>query len=159
MYLQQEKIYDYEHWSFGCYSSSSELRTYVRRRTNIRNVRVHVKNKLCSPCLHSLMTTEANVWDNSRADQWKPGRMFYFFYKILTFRLNKEKDDLKYQNFINCEARGKKYDSYKKVCIWSFLIAPLGDIANSQQGQPKITPLGILWYSYKEFWLAKVFER
>ena len=26
--------------------------------------------KTCSLCLHSLVKTEANVWENSRADQW-----------------------------------------------------------------------------------------
>ena len=30
-----------------------------------------LRNKLCFPCLHSLVKTEANVWENSRADQWK----------------------------------------------------------------------------------------
>ena len=64
------------------------------------------------------MKTEANVWENPRADQWKtetqsrvlpagefsqtlprfsPGyegtdNMFYFFYKIIIFRFNEEKD-------------------------------------------------------------------
>ena len=28
-----------------------------------------VRNKTCFPCLHSLVKTEANVWENSRADQ------------------------------------------------------------------------------------------
>ena len=66
-------------------------------------------------CLHSLVKPEANVWENSRADQWKPespareflqnlprystsygstDNMFYFFYKIINFSLNKEKDDI-----------------------------------------------------------------
>ena len=29
----------------------------------------HLRNKTCFPCLHSLVKTEANVWENSRADQ------------------------------------------------------------------------------------------
>ena len=67
------------------------------------------------------MKTEANVWENSKADQWKPetksrvspalefsqtlpmvltgyggmDNMFYFFYKIIIFSLNKEKDDIR----------------------------------------------------------------
>ena len=32
----------------------------------------HLRNKTFSPCLHSLVKSEANVWENSRADQWKP---------------------------------------------------------------------------------------
>ena len=28
-----------------------------------------LRNKTCFPCLHSLVKTEANVWENSRADQ------------------------------------------------------------------------------------------
>ena len=60
-------------------------------------------------CFHSLMKTEANVKENSRADQsparefsqtlprFSPGyegtdNMFYFFYEIIIFRHNKEKD-------------------------------------------------------------------
>ena len=31
-------------------------------------------NKTCSPCLHSLVETEANVYKNSRADLWEPLR-------------------------------------------------------------------------------------
>ena len=71
-------------------------------------------------CYHSLVKTEAKVWENLRADQWKPKmqsriftrsriltnfaevftrlwgteNMFYFFYKIVFFRPNKEKDDI-----------------------------------------------------------------
>ena len=67
------------------------------------------------------MKTEANVWENSGADQWNPRRsqgfspapefsqtlprfstgyggtvnMFYFFYKIIIFIVNKEKDDIR----------------------------------------------------------------
>ena len=41
-------------------------------------------------------------WKNSRADQWKPETQsshlhenkFYFFYKIIIFHFNKEKDDI-----------------------------------------------------------------
>ena len=29
---------------------------------------VHLRNKTCFPCLHSLVKTEANVWENSRAE-------------------------------------------------------------------------------------------
>ena len=29
---------------------------------------LHLRNKTCFPCLHSLVKTEANVWENSRAD-------------------------------------------------------------------------------------------
>ena len=31
--------------------------------------RPHLRNKTWSPCLHSLVKTEANVWENLRADQ------------------------------------------------------------------------------------------
>ena len=63
------------------------------------------------------MKTEANAWENSRADQWKPethftcsiiltnfaevfnrllrhGQHVYFFYKIIIFIANKKKDDI-----------------------------------------------------------------
>ena len=63
----------------------------------------------CSLCLHSLVKTKANVWENSRADQirfspaqefsqtlprFSPGykgtkNMFYFFYKITISVLTK----------------------------------------------------------------------
>ena len=29
----------------------------------------YLRNKTCFPCLHSLVKTEANVWENLRADQ------------------------------------------------------------------------------------------
>ena len=80
----------------------------------------YLRNKICFPCLHSLVKTEENVKENSRADQWNPrpsrgfsparkfsqilprfstdyegtDNMFYFFYKIIIFSLNKEKDDI-----------------------------------------------------------------
>ena len=76
----------------------------------------HLRNKTCFPCLHSLVKTKANVWENARADQWKPktqsparefsqtllrstgyggtDNMCYFFYKIIIFIVNKEKDDI-----------------------------------------------------------------
>ena len=81
----------------------------------------HLWNITFSVCLHSLVKTEANIWENSRANQWKPEthrsrefsparefsqtlprfspdyegteNMFYFFYKII-FHFNKEKDDM-----------------------------------------------------------------
>ena len=30
---------------------------------------IYLRNKTCFPCLHSLVKTEVNVWENSRADQ------------------------------------------------------------------------------------------
>ena len=33
---------------------------------------IHLRKKTSSPCLHSLVKTEVNVWENSTADQWKP---------------------------------------------------------------------------------------
>ena len=38
-----------------------------------------LKNKTCSPCLHSLVKTKANVWENSRVDQWKREMQSGFF--------------------------------------------------------------------------------
>ena len=81
---------------------------------------VYFRNKTFSPCFQSLVKTEANVWENSRADRWKPEtqssvfscsrihsnlgevftclwyteKMFYFFYKDNSFRFNKEKEDI-----------------------------------------------------------------
>ena len=34
-----------------------------------KTLRLQFRNKTCSPFLHSLVKTEANVWENSRADQ------------------------------------------------------------------------------------------
>ena len=31
-----------------------------------------LRNKTYSPCLHSLVKTKASIWENLRADQWKP---------------------------------------------------------------------------------------
>ena len=31
-----------------------------------------LRNKTCSLCLHSLVKTKGNVWEKSRAKQWKP---------------------------------------------------------------------------------------
>ena len=33
---------------------------------------LHLRNKTCFPPLHVLVKIAANVWENSRADQWKP---------------------------------------------------------------------------------------
>ena len=43
--------------------------------------RFHLRNKTCFPCLHSLVKTEANVWENSRANQWKPETQSAWEYK------------------------------------------------------------------------------
>ena len=71
---------------------------------------IDLRNKTCFPCLYSLVKTEANVWENSRTDQFSPAReflqtltrfstgyggtdnKFYFFYKIISFIVKKEKD-------------------------------------------------------------------
>ena len=39
----------------------------------------YLRNKTCFPCLHSLVKTEANVWENLRADQWKPEKQLRIF--------------------------------------------------------------------------------
>ena len=41
----------------------------------------HLRNKTCFPCLHSLVKTEANVWENSRADQWKSETQSKLYWK------------------------------------------------------------------------------
>ena len=51
----------------------------------------YLRNKTCFPCLHSLVKTEANVWENSRADQWKPetlSRVFTCSRILPNFRLD-----------------------------------------------------------------------
>ena len=68
---------------------------------------IDLGNKTCSLCIHSLVKTKANVWENSRAarefwqtlPRFSPGfesteNMFYFFYKMINSRL-KEKDDIR----------------------------------------------------------------
>ena len=58
-----------------------------------------LRNKTCFPCLHSLVKTEANVWENSRRRRlWGHGEDVYLFYKIIIFRLNKKKDDIRSAN-------------------------------------------------------------
>ena len=76
---------------------------------------LHLRNKTCFPCLHSLVKTEANVWENLRGGfsparefsqtlpRFSPGyegtdNMFYLFYKIVIFSVNKKKDDLRSAN-------------------------------------------------------------
>ena len=80
----------------------------------------YLRNKACFPWLYSLVKIEANVWENSRADQWKPETQlrifscsrvltklcrgfhhamkaqttFYFFFKIIICIVNKEKGDI-----------------------------------------------------------------
>ena len=44
---------------------------------------LYLWNETFSPCLHSLVKTEANLWKNSRADQWKP-EMHFACSRILT---------------------------------------------------------------------------
>ena len=85
------------------------------------SVVLYLRNKTCFPCLHSLVKTEANVWENLRADQWKPkmqSRLFtcsrnltnfakvfnrlwrhtqhvlFLLYKIIIFSVNNEKDSM-----------------------------------------------------------------
>ena len=70
----------------------------------------HLRNKTCSLCLNSLVKSVSNIWENSRADWWKPEmqsrvftssrfapgdegmeNMYYFFYKIVIFHFKKRK--------------------------------------------------------------------
>ena len=39
----------------------------------------NLRNKTCFPCLHSLVKTKVNVWENSRVDQWKPKKQSKVF--------------------------------------------------------------------------------
>ena len=49
---------------------------FVTLNKNVCNLfffkKLYLRNKTCFPCLHNLVKTEVNVWENSRADQWKP---------------------------------------------------------------------------------------
>ena len=96
---------------------------------------LYLRNKTCYPCLHGLVKTEANVWENSRVDQWKPEtqfspareisqtlpmfspcyegteNMFYFFYKIIVFRLSKEKYDIR-SAWVECHFFHEIVNSY-----------------------------------------------
>ena len=62
-----------------------------------------LRNKTCCPYLHSSVKTEANVQEQTSQSllKFSPGyeksreNMFYVFYKTITFRLNKEKDDIR----------------------------------------------------------------
>ena len=38
---------------------------------------LRLRNKTCSLCRHSVMKTEVNVWENSRADLWKCSPCFF----------------------------------------------------------------------------------
>ena len=98
--------------------TSSQLTSFGRRGTGNKKTATtqfaSLRSNILIMKLHSLVKTEANVWENSRGDQWKPEtqsrvficwriltnfaevftteNMFYFFYKIIIFRLNREKD-------------------------------------------------------------------
>ena len=96
------------------------------------------------------MKTEVNVWENSRADQWKPktqswiftcsriltnfaesftrlwrhGENVNFFYKIIIFCLNKEKDDIRsayvYFNFIHETVNSNNSETEPTILLTSF---------------------------------------
>ena len=51
--------------------------------------KIHLRNKTCFPCLHSLVKTKANVWENS--GYGGTDNMFYFFIKLLFSLLTKRK--------------------------------------------------------------------
>ena len=53
------------------YSVSQNLRVYMtlNKKYLVWLTYVDLRNKTSSQCLHSLVKTEANVWENSRADQ------------------------------------------------------------------------------------------
>ena len=50
-----------------CYPT--EMRHWLKHVSAVSNL-ISVRNKTCSPCLHSQMKTEANVSMNLRADWW-----------------------------------------------------------------------------------------
>ena len=41
-------------------------------KSYIATCKLFIRYKTCSPCLYSLVKTEANIWVNSRADHWNP---------------------------------------------------------------------------------------
>ena len=83
------------------------------------------------------MKTKANVWENSRADQWKPKtqsrfstgyggteNIFYFFYNIIIFRLNKEKNVIRssyvYFNFFHENVNSHNLEIEPTILLTSF---------------------------------------
>ena len=96
------------------------------------------------------MKTKVNVWENSRVDQRKPetksrvsparelsqtlprfspvyegtDNMFYFFYKIIIFRLNKEKDFIRspymYLNFFHETVTFNNLETEATILLTSF---------------------------------------
>ena len=62
------------------------------------NFNILVQVLYLTPCLHSLVKTKANVWENSNAQtfsRFSPGfegaeNMFYFFYKVIISVLTKK---------------------------------------------------------------------
>ena len=82
-----------------------------------------LRNKTRSLCLHSLVKTEANVWENSRAEQWKPEtftRLWRHWEHVLFFFIKLLLSDLK---------RERRYK--KRICIdlvlsWNWKFSQLG---------------------------------
>ena len=98
-----------------------------------------------------MVKTEANVWKNSRADQRKPKtqtrvspagefsqtlprfspdyegteNIFYFFYKIIVFRFNKEKNNIRsacvYFNFFHETVTSHNLEIEATILLTSFL--------------------------------------
>ena len=96
-----------------------------------------------STCFHSLVKTEANVWENLRADHllenshkhcrgfhqvMKARRTcFFIFYKIIIFCLNKEKDVIGspyvyFLNFFNETVNSHKLETANHIAYVIFLL-------------------------------------
>ena len=92
---------------------SSQNLSYMSLNSTSLKTMLHLRNKSFSLSLHSLAKTEANSENPRRSRGFSPARelpqtllrfspgyegtenMFYFFYRIIIFRLNKEKDDIR----------------------------------------------------------------
>ena len=71
--------------------NENNQKIFLKARSNGSNMLVkrYLRNKICFPCLHSLVKTEANVWENSRADNILDNsvKLFRGFYQAMKARI------------------------------------------------------------------------
>ena len=60
----------YLRWKSNVQVNSKLVKSFaLMGKRRVKNAKCYLTNKTFSPCTLSLVKTEANVWENSRADQ------------------------------------------------------------------------------------------
>ena len=63
--------------------------TTPNKNPKVKKIALHLRIKTCFPCMHSLVNTEANVWENSRADLcFTCSRIFRNFDEVMIYYSN-----------------------------------------------------------------------